>query len=115
MRHFLKTWAICSKTSSFYCFNGHMNKGKSSKSSYRGLGIIYIPATTRSALICGELKNSDDVRAVVQDKSILVKKGNPFALKVNDNGVEWLENCGIDLDEQLEGTRIITDKERAKE
>lgn len=94
---------------------GHMNKGKGSKSSYRGLGSIDIPAAARSVLICGELKNSDGVRAVVQDKSSLAKKGNPFAFKVNDDGIEWLGNYEIDVDELLEGARKVTDKEQAKE
>ncbi len=94
---------------------GHMNKGKGSKSSYRGLGSIDIPAAARSVLICAELKNEEDVRVVAQDKSSLAKRGKPFAFKITDNGLDWLGEYDIDIDDLLEGRKRITDKERAKE
>ena len=94
---------------------GHMNKGKGSKSSYRNLGSIDIPAAARSVLICGELKNEDGIRAVVQDKSSLAQRGKPFAFKFDDNGFKWIGEYDIDVDELLDGFKKVTDKERAKE
>lgn len=93
---------------------GHMNKGKGSKSSYRNLGSIDIPAAARSVLICGELKNEDGVRAVIQDKSSLAQRGKPFAFKFDDNGFQWLGEYDIDADELLDGFKKTTDKDRAK-
>lgn len=63
-----------------------MNKGKGAKSTYRGLGRIDIPAAARSVLICGELKNENGIRAVVQDKSSLAQRGDPIAFKLDENG-----------------------------
>ena len=93
---------------------GHMNKGKGTKSSYRGLGSIDITAAARSVLICGELKNADGIRAVVQDKSSLAQRGNPFAFKLSDNGFEWIGNYDISTDELLDGMKRKSDKDRAK-
>ena len=93
---------------------GHMNKGKGSKSSYRNLGRIDIPAAARSVLICGELKNEDGVRAVIQDKSSLAQRGKPFAFKFDDDGFQWLGEYDIDADELLDGFKKTTDKDRAK-
>ena len=93
---------------------GHMNKGKGSKSSYRNLGSIDIPAAARSVLICGELKNEDGVSAVIQDKSSLAQRGIPFAFKFDDDGFQWLGEYEIDADELLDGFKKTTDKDRAK-
>ncbi len=93
---------------------GHMNKGKGSKSSYRNLGSIDIPAAACSVLICGELKNEDGVRAVIQDKSSLAQRGKPFAFKFSDDGFQWLGEYEIDADELLDGFKKTTDKDRAK-
>lgn len=93
---------------------GHMNKGKGSKSSYRNLGSIEIPAAARSVLICGELKNEDGVRAVIQKKSSLAQHGKPFAFKFNDAGFEWLDEYNIDAGELLDGFKKTTDKDKAK-
>lgn len=93
---------------------GHMNKGKGSKSSYRNLGSIDIPAAARSVLICGELKNEDGIRAVIQDKSSLAQRGKPFAFKFDDDGFQWLGEYDIDADELLDGFKKTTDKDRAK-
>ena len=94
---------------------GHMNKGKGSKSSYRNLGSIDIPAAARSVLICGEIKNQEGVRAVAQDKSSLAQRGKPFAFRFNDEGFEWLGEYEIDADELLDGLKRYTDKDRAKD
>ena len=93
---------------------GHMNKGKGSKSSYRNLGSIDIPAAARSVLLCGELKNKDGIRAVVQDKSSLAQRGKPFAFRFGDDGFQWLGEYNIDADELLDGFKKTTDKDRAK-
>lgn len=94
---------------------GHMNKGKGSKSSYRNLGSIDIPAAARSVLICGELKNENGIRAVVQDKSSLAQRGKPFAFKFDDEGFKWIGEYEIDVDELLDGFKKLTDKDRAKD
>lgn len=94
---------------------GHMNKAKGGKSSYRGLGSIDIPAAARSVLICGELKNEENIRAVVQDKSSLAKRGKPFAFQLDDNGFKWLGEYDISPEELLDGFKRKTDKDLAKD
>ena len=94
---------------------GHMNKAKGGKSSYRSLGSIDIPAAARSVLICGELKNEEGVRAVVQDKSSLAQRGKPFAFKLDDDGFHWLGEYDISPEELLDGFKRRTDKDRAKD
>lgn len=94
---------------------GHMNKGKGAKSTYRGLGSIDIPAAARSVLICGELKNENGIRAIVQDKSSLAQRGDPIAFKLDENGFTWIGKYKISSEEILDGFRRKTDKERAKD
>ena len=94
---------------------GHMNKGKGNKSTYRGLGSIDITAAARSVLVCGELRNEDGIRAVVQDKSSLAQRGDPFAFKIDDCGFHWIGKFDISADELLDGFKHKTDKDRAKE
>lgn len=94
---------------------GHMNKAKGGKSSYRGLGSIDIPAAARSVLICGELKNEENIRAVVQDKSSLAKRGKSFAFQLDDNGFQWLGEYEISPEELLDGFKRKTDKDLAKD
>lgn len=94
---------------------GHMNKGKGAKSTYRGLGSIDIPAAARSVLICGELKNENGIRAIVQDKSSLAQRGEPIAFKLDENGFTWIGKYEISSEEILDGFKRKTDKERAKD
>ncbi len=94
---------------------GHMNKTKGGKSSYRGLGSIDILAAARSVLICGELKNEEGVRAVVQDKSSLAQRGKPFAFKLDDAGFHWLGEYNISPKELLDEFKRKTDKDRTKD
>ena len=76
--------------------------------------ILLLPqiSTLRAA---GELKNADGIRAVVQDKSSLTQRGNPFAFKLSDNGFEWIGNYDISADELLDGMKRKSDKDRAKD
>lgn len=94
---------------------GHMNKGKGAKSTYRGLGSIDIPAAARSVLICGELKNENGIRAIVQDKSSLAQRGDPIAFRLDENGFTWIGKYEISSEEILDGFKRKTDKERAKD
>lgn len=94
---------------------GHMNKGKGAKSTYRGLGSIDIPAAARSVLICGELKNENGIRAIVQDKSSLAQRGEPIAFKLDENGFTWIGKYEISSEEILDGFKRKKDKERAKD
>ena len=81
---------------------GHMNKGSGNKSSYRGLGSIDFQASARSVLIVGRIKDSPQVRVMVQDKSSLAPEGEPIAFELDrENGFRWLGHYDISVDDLL--------------
>lgn len=83
---------------------GHMNKGSGNKSSYRGLGSIDFQASARSVLIVGRIKDSPQVRVMVQDKSSLAPEGEAIAFELDkDNGFRWLGHYDISVDDLLSG------------
>ena len=62
---------------------GHLNKAMGMKSSYRGLGSIDIPASARSVLLVGRIKDNPTVRVMAQIKSSLAPEGEPIAFELN--------------------------------
>jgi len=86
---------------------GHLNKNGGSKSVYRGLGSIDIPAAARSVLTVGRLVNVDEnMRAFIQTKSNLAPTGKPQAFGLDPvSGFTWLGDCEVTIDELLDGKK----------
>jgi hypothetical protein len=86
---------------------GHLNKNGGSKSVYRGLGSIDIPAAARSVLTVGRLANMDEnMRAFIQTKSNLAPTGKPQAFGLDPvSGFLWLGDCEVTIDELLDGKK----------
>ena len=94
---------------------GHMNKGSGNKSSYRGLGSIDFQASARSVLIVGRIKDSPQVRVMVQDKSSLAPEGEPIAFELDrENGFRWLGHYDISVDDLLSGITREKKSEQAE-
>ena len=86
---------------------GHLNKNGGSKSVYRGLGSIDIPAAARSVLTVGRLVNVDEnMRAFIQTKSNLAPTGKPQAFGLDPvGGFGWLGDCDVTIEELLDGKK----------
>lgn len=84
---------------------GHLNKNTDSKSLYRGLGSIDIPAAARSVLTVGRLARIDEnTRAFIQTKSNLAPTGKPQSFALDPaSGFRWLGDCEVTIKELLDG------------
>jgi len=99
--------AVAESTGAAIVLIGHLNKSGGSKSVYRGLGSIDIPAAARSVLTVGRLVNVDeDMRAFIQTKSNLAPTGKPQAFGLSPiGGFCWLGDCDVTIDELLDGKK----------
>jgi hypothetical protein len=99
--------AVAESTGAAIVLIGHLNKNGNSKSVYRGLGSIDIPAAARSVLTVGRLVNVDEnMRAFIQTKSNLAPTGKPQAFAFDPvSGFLWLGNCDVTIKELLEGKK----------
>ena len=99
--------AVAENTGAAIVLIGHLNKNGGSKSVYRGLGSIDIPAAARSVLTVGRLVNVDEnMRAFIQTKSNLAPTGKPQAFGLDPvSGFGWLGDCDITIDELLDGKK----------
>ena len=99
--------AVADSTGAAIVLIGHLNKSGGSKSVYRGLGSIDIPAAARSVLTVGKLVNVDEnMRAFIQTKSNLAPTGKPQAFGLNPiSGFTWLGDCEVTIDELLDGKK----------
>jgi len=85
---------------------GHLNKKGGSKSTYRGLGSIDIPAAARSVLTVGRLDVDENMRAFIQTKSNLAPAGKPQAFGLDPvGGFCWLGDCDVTIEELLDGKK----------
>jgi len=86
---------------------GHLNKSGGSKSVYRGLGSIDIPAAARSVLTVGRLVDAgENTRAFIQTKSNLAPVGKPQSFTLEPvSGFKWLGDCEATIKELLEGKK----------
>ena len=102
--------SVAESTGAAIILIGHLNKSSGSKSVYRGLGSIDIPAAARSVLTVGRLTNVDEnMRAFIQTKSNLAPTGKPQAFALDPvSGFLWLGDCEVTIDELLDGKK--TDK-----
>ena len=99
--------AVAESTGAAIVLIGHLNKSGGSKSVYRGLGSIDIPAAARSVLTVGRLVDMDEnMRAFIQTKSNLAPAGKPQAFALDPvSGFLWLGDCDITIEELLDGKK----------
>ena len=94
---------------------GHLNKAIGMKSSYRGLGSIDIPASARSVLLVGRIKDNPTVRVMAQIKSSLAPEGEPIAFELNkDTGFRFIGKYDISIDDLLNGVATTSKLEQAE-
>ena len=98
---------------------GHLNKASGVQSDYRTLGSVDIAAAVRSILFVEkvEKEKSQDIRVVYQQKDSLAKKENPVAFSLSDDGLIWMGEYDISIDDLLAGntgTKKETKLEKAK-
>ena len=94
---------------------GHLNKAMGMKSSYRGLGSIDIPASARSVLLVGRIKDNPMIRVMAQVKSSLAPEGEPIAFELNkETGFRFIGKYDISVDDLLNGTSSVSKVEQAE-
>ena len=94
---------------------GHLNKAMGMKSSYRGLGSIDIPASARSVLLVGRIKDNPTIRVMAQIKSSLAPEGEPIAFELNkETGFHFIGKYDISVDDLLNGTSTVSKLEQAE-
>ena len=94
---------------------GHLNKAMGMKSSYRGLGSIDIPASARSVLLVGRIKDNPTIRVMAQIKSSLAPEGEPIAFELNkETGFRFIGKYDISIDDLLNGVATTSKLEQAK-
>ena len=94
---------------------GHLNKAIGMKSSYRGLGSIDIPASARSVLLVGRIKDNPTVRVMAQIKSSLAPEGEPIAFELSkETGFRFIGKYDISIDDLLNGVATTSKLEQAE-
>lgn len=110
---------IAERTGCAIVLIGHLNKASGVQSDYRTLGSVDIAAAVRSILFVEkvEKEKSQDIRVVYQQKDSLAKKENPVAFSLSDDGLVWMGEYDISIDDLLAGntgTKKETKLEKAK-
>ena len=111
--------AIAERTGCAIVLIGHLNKSSGSQSDYRSLGSIDIAAAVRSILFVEkvEKEKEQDIRVVYQQKDSLAKKENPVAFSLGEEGLKWLGEYDISIEDLLmgkAGTKKETKLEKAQ-
>ena len=110
---------IAERTGCAIVLIGHLNKSSASQSDYRSLGSIDIAAAVRSILFVEkvEKEKEQDIRVVYQQKDSLAKKENPVAFSLGEEGLKWLGEYDISIEDLLmgkAGTKKETKLEKAQ-
>ena len=110
---------IAERTGCAIVLIGHLNKSSGSQSDYRSLGSIDIAAAVRSILFVEkvEKEKEQDIRVVYQQKDSLAKKENPVAFSLEEEGLKWLGEYDISIEDLLmgkAGTKKETKLEKAQ-
>ena len=110
---------IAERTGCAIVLIGHLNKSSGSQSDYRSLGSIDIAAAVRSILYVEkvEKEKEQDIRVVYQQKDSLAKKENPVAFSLGEEGLTWLGEYDISIEDLLmgkAGTKKETKLEKAQ-
>lgn len=110
---------IAERTGCAIVLIGHLNKSSGSQSDYRSLGSIDIAAAVRSILFVEkvEKEKDQDIRVVYQQKDSLAKKENTVAFSLGEEGLKWLGEYDISIEDLLmgkAGTKKETKLEKAQ-
>ena len=110
---------IAERTGCAIVLIGHLNKSSGSQSDYRSLGSIDIAAAVRSILFVEkvEKEKEQDIRVVYQQKDSLAEKENPVAFSLGEEGLTWLGEYDISIEDLLmgkAGTKKETKLEKAQ-
>lgn len=110
---------IAERTGCAIVLIGHLNKSSGSQSDYRSLGSIDIAAAVRSILFVEKVEKEmdQDIRVVYQQKDSLAKKENPVAFSLGEEGLKWLGEYDISIEDLLmgkAGTKKETKLEKAQ-
>ena len=110
---------IAERTGCAIVLIGHLNKSSGSQSDYRSLGSIDIAAAVRSILFVEKVEEEkeQDIRVVYQQKDSLAKKENPVAFSLGEEGLNWLGEYDISIEDLLmgkAGTKKETKLEKAQ-
>lgn len=110
---------IAERTGCAIVLIGHLNKSSGSQSDYRSLGSIDIAAAVRSILFVEkvEKEKEQDIRVVYQQKDSIAKKENPVAFSLGEEGLTWLGEYEISIEDLLTGkagTKKETKLEKAQ-
>ena len=90
---------------------GHMNKGGSSKSLYRGLGSIDIAAIARSVLMISRDESRPDIRYMYPIKSSLAPEGPAIAFSFKEHGgIVWHGKYDLNTAELMDSITVKTTK-----
>jgi hypothetical protein len=103
---------MAARTNCTVCGIAHLNK-HGGKSQYRTLGSIDLTAVSRSMITVGKMPDDEEIRIFVHSKSNLTAPAKPQAFAFDEeNGIVWLGEVDITLDELLDGE--FDKKRRAK-
>ena len=110
---------IAERTGCAIVLIGHLNKSSGSQSDYRSMGSIDIAAAVRSILFVEkvEKEKEQDIRVVYQQKDSLAKKEKPVAFSLGEEGLKWLGEYDISIEDLLmgkAGTKKETKLEKAQ-
>ena len=96
---------IAERTGCAIVLIGHLNKSSGSQSDYRTLGSVDIAAAVRSILFVEkvEKEKDQDIRVVYQQKDSLAKKENPVAFSLGEDGLTWIGEYDISIEDLLAG------------
>lgn len=79
----------------------HLSKSSQSRSLYRGLGSIDIPAAARSVLLVGKNPNNPQERAMAQVKNSLAPMGQSLGFEITQFGVMWKGTSDLTAEDLL--------------
>lgn len=93
---------------------GHMNKTVGSRSLYRGLGSIDIPAIARSVMMIVRTQDGNPIRHVCHVKSSLAPEGKTLRFVFNKAGcIQWLTPCSLTHND-IAASELLQDPKRSR-
>ena len=102
---------VAARTSCAILLIGHMNKTRTGKSLYRGLGSIDIAAIARSVLMVIRDPEDNELRYMVSIKSSLAPEGEPIGFRFDRRkGFVWVGKCSGLSDPDELGRQYLSGK-----